>query len=97
MTKTTSKVHGHSSHSSSPIVRVMRARGETFLKKSQLCPTVPERIWDVSAMDRIAGVGRSLGKVRARTITEADTIAVAKFGKDILVSPAGAKPRRRRP
>lgn len=79
-----------------PIVRVARARRRVSGNGVQLSPTVPERTWEISAMDRVAGVGRSIGQVLAPTLRVAETRARELFGPEILVSPAGGKPRRSR-
>lgn len=53
-------------------------------------------LWDVNAFDVALGVGKRLGRVAAKTLRCAEAIAHANYGKRVLVSPSGGKPRRRR-
>lgn len=80
----------------SDCTRSARAK-ESFRKSRSTVPNCPtDRVWDVTAIDRVVGVGRSLGQVQAETLRVAEVRARELFGVGVLVSPAGGKPRRRR-
>lgn len=60
-------------------------------------PPAPAGEWfDVVACDPVIGVGQHLERINAISRSAAEQVAIARHGKNILVTLAGGKPRRRR-